>query len=330
MRVILTVLVMFFSILVSAADTQVINLIISVDWEGFSLEDNNIEAFKKFRDDYPQIKIVHFLNAAYFLQPGIDLAAVSKKINSVIREGDERALHIHALENLLNAAGVAYREYETFWGRETSEPIFGVRGHDVPLTLFSEEEIRKLIRTSVQILEQNGFKNIKSFRAGGWAASPVVLSALVKEGFLVDSSAVPPEIIKNSTGGDLPLYNNIVNKLWTDTNIQSDNAYEIKTSVGNIVEIPNNFALADYFSGIAVFRTFKNFLEKLDFTSGRPVNFHYGFHQETAAQYIGEVRYALDHIFNYIQAYRIEMNSITLREVRAISAQARYCRDLEL
>jgi hypothetical protein len=330
MRIIFFILVLFFSFFVRASDTQLINLIISVDWEGFSLEDHNLEAFKKFRDSYPQIKIVHFLNAAYFLQPDAAADVIRTKMNSVIREGDELGLHIHAFETLLKAAGVAYRESETFWGRKTSDPIFGVRGHDVPLTLFSEEEIRKLIRMSVQILEKNGFRKLNSFRAGGWAASPEVLSALIKEGILVDSSAVPPEIIKNVTGGDLPLYNNIVNKLWKDTNIQSDTAYEINTSVGKIVEIPNNFALADYFSGIAVFRTFKNLLEKLDFTSGRPVNFHYGFHQETAAQYIGEVRYALDHIFNYIQAYRIEMNSITFQEARVISDQLPYCRNLVL
>jgi hypothetical protein len=315
-RIFLSILT-FFAIGVAhanTADTQQVHLMISVDWEGFSLEDHNLESFKKFRDDYPEVKIVHFLNAAYFLAEGADPEVVKKKISSVIRPGDELGLHIHALEPLLKAAGVEFRETETFWGRSQSEAINGMRGHDVPLTLFTEQEMRKLIRTSVKILNKNGFNNLKSFRAGGWSASPEVLSALVAEGFEIDSSAVTSDIVKLVTGTDSPLYKNIVNKLWKETSIMSTEAYPIKTAHGVLREVPNNFGLADYISGKGVFLNFKKLIDKTDFNSGKPINVHYGFHQETATQFIGEVRVAVDSIHNYIQSYRIELRSKTFED----------------
>ncbi|HEY8272474.1 MAG TPA: hypothetical protein VIG33_16395 [Pseudobdellovibrionaceae bacterium] len=330
MRRLFLIYFLFFGIFADASGNgnQQINLIISVDWEGFSLEDANLEAFRKFREDYPEVKIVHFLNAAYFLQKGADAPSIQKKINSVIRPGDELGLHIHAFETLLEAAGVKYREDYNFWGREKSKPINNVRGHDVPLSIYSESEIRKIVRTSLNILEENGFKNLKSFRAGGWAASPEVLNALVKEGLTIDSSAVPPEIVKNVTGEETPLYSKIVNKLWQQTTVQSDTAYEIKTETGTIVEVPNNFGLADYITGEEVFEKFKVLFDNLDFNSNRPVNIHYGFHEETAAQFIGRVRYAIDKIKEHVQAYRVDINPKSLRELKLTSGSALSCERL--
>jgi hypothetical protein len=323
--ILILMITIFISLFASASVTQDINLIISVDWEGYSLEDYNLEAMRKFRDDYPNIKIVHFLNAAYFLKKGIKLSTITKKIKSVIRKGDELGLHIHPFETLLKASGVSYKEGQTFWGRSESVPINGVRGHDLPLSLFNEAELRLLIRTSIHILEKNGFKNLRSFRAGGWSASPEVLSALVKEGIFIDSSAVSPAIIRNLVGRDSPLYKDIVNKYWANTTIQSANTYEIETSAGKILEIPNNFALADYITGISVFKNFKIFINAIDFSSEHPVNLHYGFHQETAAQFIGEVRSAIDNIAKYISAYQIELYSKTFQDLVVKKRKRRVC-----
>ncbi|MGZ3743428.1 MAG: hypothetical protein ACXVB1_18355 [Pseudobdellovibrionaceae bacterium] len=316
MRLWLFIFTLLLNISTHAGEIQKINLIISVDWEGFSLDDKNLEAFQKFRNDYPEVKIVHFLNAAYFLQKGADALDIQKKIRSVIRPGDELGIHIHAFETLLNAAEVKYREDYTFWGREFSKPIGNVRGHDVPLSIFSESELRRLIRTSINILSQNGFENLKSFRAGGWSASPEVLKALAEEGIFIDSSAVPPDIVKNVTVEDQPLYNKIVNVFWKETTTQSDSAYEIKTEAGNILEIPNNFALADYISGEEVFKKFKTLFNTLDLSASHPVNIHYGFHQETAALYIDRVRFAIDKIRQFLGVYRVEFTSKTFTELK--------------
>jgi hypothetical protein len=116
-----------------------------------------------------------------------------------------------------------------------------------------------------------------------------------------------------------------VNKYWANTTIQSANTYEIETSAGKILEIPNNFALADYITGISVFKNFKIFINAIDFSSEHPVNLHYGFHQETAAQFIGEVRSAIDNIAKYISAYQIELYSKTFQDLVVKKRKRRVC-----
>jgi hypothetical protein len=255
----------------------------------------------------------------------VDPEIIRKKISSVIRPGDELGLHIHALETLLTEAGVTYREGETFWGRSESEPINGVRGHDLPLTMFTEEEVRKMIRQSVSTLHKYGFHNIKSFRAGGWAASKVVLNALVLEGFRIDSSAVTSDIVKLVTGKDSPLYKNIVHKLWPEISVMSTEPYEIKTQSGSIIEIPNNFGLADYLSGKGLYVQFEKLMNKIEFSEEKPVIVHYGFHQETAQMYLGEVRSAMESLKRYNQTYRVEIKSKTFEDLQLKPFNIRAC-----
>jgi hypothetical protein len=309
----------------SSTGPQKIHLIISVDWEGFSLDESNLEAFRRFRNDYPEVKIVHFLNAAYFYTPGVDPEIIKNKIRSVIRPGDELGLHIHALETLLTEAGVSYREGETFWGRSESEPINGVRGHDLPLTMFTQDEVRKLIKQSVSTLHQYGFNNLKSFRAGGWAASKEVLNALVLEGFKIDSSAVSSDIVKLVTGKDSPLYKNIVHKLWPEISVRSTEPYEIKTENGSIIEIPNNFGLADYLSGRGLYVQFEKLMNSIEFSEDKPIIVHYGFHQETAQMYLGEVRRAIESLRRYQDSYRVEMKSKTFEDLQVSPFNVKAC-----
>jgi hypothetical protein len=309
---------------------QEIELIMSVDWEGFSLEPHNLKAFRDFRNDFPQIKMVHFLNAAYFIGDNVNRAKVKKEIKSVLRPGDELGLHVHALEPLLKAAAVPFRDQETFWGYEHSQPVNGIRGHDVPLTLFSLDEIRKIVRTSLSILSDNGFNGIQSFRAGGWSANQIVLEALVLEGIFVDSSAVSPEIVKYGIGENMPLFKNIVSKLWPGVNIHTNKPFVINTPSGSITEIPNNIGLADYIDGNTTFSIFKNFMTAIDLDNGEKPLFHFGFHQETAAAFLPEVRIALNKIFQYIESYRVSLASKTFVELKTDASPSISCQSIGL
>ena len=49
-----------------------IQLLVTVDWEGRDLRDDNIAAMKALHAKFPQVKIVHFLNAAYFTKSDAD------------------------------------------------------------------------------------------------------------------------------------------------------------------------------------------------------------------------------------------------------------------
>lgn len=290
-----------------------VKLVLSVDWEGFSLDESNLQAFNQFRNDYPQIKLIHFLSAAYFTKPGVDPIEVAAKIRSVMRAGDEFGLHIHAFESLLAAAGVKFRDHETYWGAKASRPLGGERGHDVPLSLFTMDEMRKLIRTSLSILGKNGFDGIQSFRAGGWIATPEVLEALAREGVRVDSSAVSADVVGLVAGPEQPLYR-INKQLWPEQTHLKYAPYEIQTHAGAIMEFPNNIALADYIDGARAFRLFESLVQNY-YGKTPVVFFHYGFHQETAHAYLTHVRQLLHKVQQFTQKYRVQVSSVTFSDV---------------
>lgn len=290
-----------------------IELTISVDWEGFSLDAENLIAFQQFRNEFPGIKIVHFLSAAYFTKPGVNALATAERIRSVMRAGDEVGLHLHAFESLTNTAGVAFRDSVTFWGRPYSEPINGDRGHDVPLSVFNKDELLRLIRTSKEILNRNGFGDVQSFRAGGWVATPDVLEVLALEGIVNDSSAVPTEFIAQTVGDRSPLYL-ITKSLWPDQTVTKDRPYIISTPMGDIVEFPNNIALADYVNGQQAFQYLQELVSK-NFGAQSQIHFHYGFHQETAELYLPRVRTFIKHFNDFVSKYNVRVNSRTLMEM---------------
>jgi hypothetical protein len=312
-------LVMVFSVFLSflpeASWSQIgknVNLFISVDWEGFSLDSENLDAFRQFRNDYPNIKIIHFLNAAYFTKPGAKAKTIAKQINSLLLPGDELGLHIHAFESLLRVAGVEFRDSETFWGHSGSEEINGDRGHDVPLSLYSEEEIRKIVRTSLNILGENGFSELRSFRAGGWIATPEVLEALIQEGIYVDSSAVSSEVVGLVAREDQPLYQ-INKRLWPYQTPMNDRPYRIGTRSGSILEFPDNIALADYITAEQAFRHFEDLVAR-EQRPGDSVFFHFGFHQETADVFLPRVRALLKSINQHTKAYDTQVQSKTFSD----------------
>lgn len=287
-----------------------VKLFMSVDWEGCSLDSYNISAFNKFRDDYPQIKIIHFLNAAYFLKPGSKSATVKNQINTVIRPGDEVGLHIHALESLVTASGVAFRDDVTFSGN-ASRGLDCERGHDVPLSIYSKDELNKIIQTSLTVLAQNGYTNIRSFRAGGWVANQAVLDALAENNISNDSSSVSRDLLLNKIDEGSPLAR-ILGNLWPDQNILKVTPYSLQTNSGkNIIEFPDNAALADYVDGdyaLTIFdRTIADQLRKKEDVT----YFHYGFHQETADFYLPNIRTFLENLPQEVNGHHINIESAT-------------------
>jgi hypothetical protein len=315
LKFILAFYVMTSSAIVESAPSQAqkINLLITVDYEGYNLDPENIAAFIKFREEFPNIKVVHFLNPAYFLQPGADPIFVQKTLQSLIRPGDELGLHIHALKTLLDAASVEFRDPINFWGRKNSVAINGVLGHDVPLSIFTEQEIEKIVKTSIEILSKYGFTDLKSFRAGGWVAPPSVLNAVAKYGIKVDSSPVPAEFIKNFTGPDSPIYQ-IVSELWPNAKVGSTSAYEINTAHGKMVQCVNNFCLADWLSAKGAYAEFEDLMNKAYGKSKGAINVVYGGHTETAAEFFPQISKFINNLM-YDFPWQLDIRSKTLNDI---------------
>lgn len=269
-----------------------LNLVMSVDWEGEDLNDQNLNAMNSFREQFPQIKLIHFLNAAYYTKPDSIENKVTQKISSVLRPGDELGLHIHAWKSLFEASGVKFKTYPTYWGSPLAHCEYDC-GHEVPLTVYSTNELRKVIRKSQDVLSAHGFGKAKSFRAGGWLASPSVMEALAAEGIEMDSSSVPPVHLQEELRS-MSLFR-WVQELWSQIKSTSQ-PFRVQTQKGSLWEVPDNGALADYMNGREMFEVYKQNL-KLAQDQNLDVYIQIGFHQETAQVYLPRVVDALRRIF---------------------------------
>lgn len=269
-----------------------VKIVVSVDWEGRELNPENLQAMQAFRKDYPDVPFQMFLNAAYYFKQGADPKTVTAAINSVMREGDEHGLHIHAWKSLFEAAQVKFRTEPAFKGPIKMEACVPDCGHDVNITAYSEEELRKVIRLSIDTLTKNGFRKATSFRAGAWQADRKVMRALAAEGISLDSSATDAEYLKDRWGKTL-LYP-VIKKIWPDT-LATTQPYLIDLGQGlSIMELPNNGSLADYVSGDQILKAFQANAQKLKEGSAKEMYLSIGFHQETASKYLGNLRTGID------------------------------------
>ena len=100
----------------NALPQPTITLYVTVDWEGLSLNEENLEAIREFRRAYPHIAMLHLLNPVYFLQPGINTADTTAKIRSVLLPGDEHGLHLHGWKSLVEYCKVEYKSEPSFAG----------------------------------------------------------------------------------------------------------------------------------------------------------------------------------------------------------------------
>lgn len=268
----------------------------SVDWEGDDLREENLKAMAAFRDAYPRVKLIQFLNAAYFTKPGAPSAAVAARMRSTLRPGDENGLHIHGWKRLFEASGVTFRMRPNFWGTSVAPTDCGHDcGHDVPIHAYSAPELRRVVRFSIDALERAGFGRARSFRSGGWVAAPNVLEALAGEGIDLDSSAVPAHWLQAQLGR-YPLFR-WVQQIWPGVT-ESTQPWWITTPAGRVWELPDTGGLADYVDPAGMLRAWNAAAGALRAAPARDVHLHFGFHQETAASYLPRFREGLDRVFS--------------------------------
>lgn len=275
-----------------------VKIIVSVDWEGQALIEDSLEEMKKFRKDYPEIPLQHFLNAAYYTKNFVDPVKVTKLINSVILPIDEQGLHIHTWRSLVKAAGVGFRTTPSYAEEdvEVARDCDQDCGNDIALSSYEETEIRKLIAFSVNTLTDHGFQKPRSFRAGGWLADHKVLRSLALEGFTQDCSATYAGYV--SGFGSLSL-ESMLRELWPSITSLSQ-PYNIRFPTGEtIVELPNNGSLADYMYPDDTMASFKKVANLLERNPNQDVYISIGFHQETALYTLERFRTGIDQIKAY-------------------------------
>lgn len=292
-------------------------LTISVDWEGRDLDEENLTVFKNFRSAYPGLPLLHFLNPAYFTKPYEDSDQVVRKIKSVMRPQDETGLHIHSWKSLVESSGVTYRHFPKWTPRvyhdsQVRACSFSDCGHEVPLWAYSQAEIRQIIRYSKNTLERYGLGRPVSFRAGGWMASPEVISALGAEGFRFDSSAVPADLFRSQLDGySIP---NWVRQLWPNTTLISQ-PYQLMSGNYEIYEMPDNGCLADYMTANDMMEVFNKNLSLWRSNPDQNVFIHFGFHQETAQFYLIRIAEVLGRILSKAKIEQIPIVFTTFDQI---------------
>jgi hypothetical protein len=292
----------------AAADSG-IRVVVSVDWEGRELSDTNLQAMANFRKSFPAVPLVQFLNAAYFTKPSANAATVSAQIKRALLPSDELGLHIHGWKKLVQASGVTFRKSPTFWGEPLDESGCGYDcGQEVAISAYSTDEMRSIIAYSVRTLNNNGLGRATSFRSGGWMGAANVRSALVAEGFTVDHSAVATNYLADELAG-LPLLTWVQN-LWPSVN-KSTQPYVIRTASGNLTEIADNGALADYVTAAEMTKVFDDAVAAYKLDPGHVRVVSIGFHQETAATYLPRVAGAIKNMIDHAAKAGVAIRFVT-------------------
>lgn len=256
---------------------------ITADWEGEDFK--NLRDFKKIRREMSDhIPFTHFICPNYFLN---QTDKPTENILETITRTDRVGLHIHCYRELIASSGVEFRRDPNYhrplspfqkWLRSNYNiHLKKVTGRGVPLSAYSEREIRQIIRMSCKLLQSKlDLPDLTTFRAGGWMANDVVLQILSEEGFSVDSSAIPPGILSQGFQENHPgdgkddyqesngIFTDFIRSLW-GPEIQDEPFLQNKIIVESrkgkliqrttqpwhidkILELPNNGGLTDFAS----------------------------------------------------------------------------------
>jgi hypothetical protein len=272
----LAALVFFFQPITSInAAEQKITVYLTVDWEGWSLDEENLDAIRDFRIKHPDIPMLHLLNPVYFLRPEADKANITKQIRSTLLPIDTQGLHLHGWKSLVERCEVPYRSEPSF-ALADEECEGGECGYTVSLELaYSEAELTQLVACSATLLVENGFDQPRYFRAGGWQFGPKSAAALHKNGFIWDSSRTGADLVAHSWGEQSAMVR-MLRQLHPDASIL-DQPTELLLG---LMQYPNNASLMDYTSSERLLQIFETLIRE------NKTVMVMGFHQETAFVYL--------------------------------------------
>ncbi len=205
----------------------------TMDWEGYTTNKNYLDQIDTLSSKY-SIPITELFNPRIYLPGAVDQTNVDLMTNWIkTREqtaGDEIGLHLHMWKDMVRAAGITPKDVPQ-WGTMTT-------GYDVLFSAYDYDESLKILNWAVGKLEENGFSDIKSFRAGGWEMDEGNMHALETARLKIDSSGRT----KHNLG------ENLIPSNW-NLDITTSPYYPSREDVNkpgadyfNILEIPNNGA----------------------------------------------------------------------------------------
>jgi hypothetical protein len=261
---------------------QTIQVYVTVDWEGVSLEQENIETMQAFRKRFPHIPMLQLLNPVYFLRDTAHAEQTANIVRSTFLPQDTQGLHVHAWKSLIEHCGVAY-QFSRSYADADEACTEGDCGYTVSLEYaYSQADLTKLIACSSDVLVANGFSKPKHFRAGGWQLGPKLIAALQANDFNWDSSRIDANLLTTRWHEQSGMVSMLRQLHPTSTALEQPFALS-----NNLIEYPNNACLADYTSTKQIVEMFKTLLEE------QKTVMVLGFHQETATDYLHRLEQAI-------------------------------------
>ena len=133
---------------------------ITVDWEGEHFRDlGDLQTTRAAIEVSlgARVPFTHYICPTYWLGalPHVDPA---RAIRSVVRKGDELALHVHGWRELVERAGLRFLS-EPDWNGDGT-------GHGVPLGVYGSD-VGALLATARTLLERKLGATVWGFRCGG-------------------------------------------------------------------------------------------------------------------------------------------------------------------
>lgn len=265
---------------------------LTIDWEGAYLSPDGLDALDELRRGLGPIPMTHFVSAAYFTKDRPDPAA-GATIAKAIVDGDELAVHLHAWRSLAKASGLSPKLSPSFLTGTDKLLEFedGDLGFDTDLDAYGVPELRAMLRTSRRLLGQTRVAVSSSFRAGGYLGTPKVLQAIREEGFTVDSSAADYRQLDERKDEVLPKR---IRAIWPGVETTSQ-PWRVDAPGAPLLEMPVS-ALADYATTAEIIAVFEAAYARLQKGPGRDVFVVLGFHLETAADFAGRIREAIEKV----------------------------------
>lgn len=299
-----------------------INLSIGVLWEGEHLAKRNLEALSSFRRKYKSIPLVQFFNPVHLIRKQ-DLKLLKKHFEGVILKKDVWGLHLHSWKSLLEHAGVPWKTEPSFWGNILeSEDCAQDCGHEIPLTVYDQNELERVISRSFELLKGMGLPKPLVFWAGGWLSTPALWSSLSKFNIYFDFSAVPTRLLEDKLSR-YPLYTWLQNR-WSYVHpFSQPQGHSVGDSQDSlkIVSVPNNLGTIDYMDNKKLLQLVKAQIHLSAATPDKPIYLSLGMYQDTAAMHLKRLGKLLKSITAMAQTHQVRLGFLGRKELMELYSQ---------
>lgn len=287
-----------------------LKLVVSVVWEGRDLQGHNLQALAAFRAAFPDLQLVHFVSPAYFLRDDAEAADAAARIKGLMRPGDHVGMALGGWRSLAAKAGVIFRSGPTFWGETLRTIDCEVDcGQDVPVNVYPQEDLQKLIATGIETLDQQGFGRVKGLATAGWVASAEVLEAASKAGIRYDFSAVASEMLAKRAF-HYPLYG-WAKGLWPEVTPHTQ-PHVLTTASSGLTEVPQSLAAVDYVATQDIETLFKEYADVAKRDASRELTFPLTMFQESASLSLPVMRRALTGIRAHAEKVALTLEPMAL------------------